>query len=76
MTNRNDIVNDFKADVAVALGLAQARAEQEGIPAVTQVLESHTLELAAWMHDGGTDASFIDMAKQALSLVRTGTVEQ
>jgi len=76
MTNRNDIVNKFKADVAVAITRAEAWAKEEGIPPLTRHLQAETLELAARMHDGGSDNSWIIMAKRALSLVRSGTVEQ
>jgi hypothetical protein len=54
-------------DREIGRGIAEA--------AIKAKLSAEVLELAAHMHTG-SDASFIEMARRSLALVRTGTIEQ
>lgn len=55
-------------------------AKREGLPSaeIHRRLTIQALLMAADMHceSGGSDASFIHMARRSLALARTGTVEQ
>ena len=69
-----------KVEISKLIGALIDRAVDRGmvdgqIGQVTRRLSAEFLELAARMHDG-SDASFVQMARRSLALVRTGAAEQ
>lgn len=71
------MTRDLKYDLAVQIYRIMRAAEKSGIQREEfyRSLGAELLLLSAEIHTG-TDASFLQMAKQALALVRTGAVEQ
>jgi hypothetical protein len=67
----------LKAKMAADIGMLIDREIERGIAEATvkAKLSAEVLELAAHMHSG-SDASFIEMARRSLALVRTGNIEQ
>lgn len=72
------IAQDFKCLIAAFLDnmIAAARANPQLDAALLgRTITAETLLLAARLHEGN-DASFINMARRALALARTGAIEQ
>jgi transcriptional regulator with XRE-family HTH domain len=67
----------FKCIVAALIEMLIDAAKERGIAPedICRLLSAESLELAARMHTG-SDASFVQMARRSLSLVRTGAIEQ